>query len=515
MNFPGWKNREKDARFLGPQKEALKIAFVFGFFGVLWILLSDRILLFLVQDFALYSRMQTFKGAFYVTITTILIYALVYKRTLVIAEYLERLQSTAYVDRLTRLPNRNKMMQEMEKIISRKHPFTVVYMDLDNFRFVNDTLGHETGDILLEEVADKFRDYIQEHEFAARISGDDFGLIIPGDLSRDTLEKRLETLLESFGNTWRRQNHQFFISFSIGVARYPHQGGDAAELLKKANIAMYQGKHSGKKQIVWYEASQERRVTDHVEMANRLQEAIEKDLLTLHFQAKFELETGKIQGLEALIRWYDKEKGYISPGVFIPVAEDTGQIFNIDQLVFRKVLEEKGKLESNGLENLELSVNLSGKMLMSDTGFPALLNILSESAVDRRGITVEITETALIHDMELALERIQALRDLGLQIALDDFGTGFSSLNHLKNLPIQILKLDRSFISQITDGNKESHIIRSVISLARELQLEVVAEGIETEAQKQILQQYGCHLGQGFLLHRPEPIEKILNNIRL
>ncbi len=496
----------------GPQVEALKIAAVYGFFGMLWILLSDRLLLFFTDDLVLYSQFQTYKGIIYVVLTVFLIYVLVYKRTRVISRYFNRLQDTAFIDRLTRLPNRAKLSEKLDVMIADKQSFYLVYLNLDDFRIINDTLGHLAGDRFLQLIADELGESLRKEEFLARIGGDDFGIIIPGTDS-EGIDQRIEEIKSGVKKYWSSDNHRFYVSFSVGVIHYPTHTYDASELLKRANIAMYQGKKTGKRQTLYFEDEYMRNVTEHINMTNKLQDAIDREELTVHYQAVCELRTGTIRGMEALVRWQSEEDGFISPDYFIPLAEETGQIFEIDNFVFKDVVARKKELEKNGLLNISIGLNLSSTILMSDIAFPKFLNNSKNMDCDYTKLVIEITETAIINDLDVAIERIGQLKSLGFKIALDDFGTGYSSLTHLKRIPIDMLKLDQSFIEQIIDNEKDAVIIDSVISMAQNLDVLVIVEGVENAEQLEYLKKYDKIRAQGYLMHRPEEFGKLFQKI--
>lgn len=505
----GDKKAKRKNKLLGPKEESLRISLKYLLVGLLWIILSDKALQLFIKDFEMYSRVQLYKGWFYVIVTTILVYLLVYRRAKIIKSAFADLGRAAYVDSLTELPNKTAFILLMDQYINEKKPFHFAYIDLDNFRFINDILGHKAGDEYLVFISKGLSEGKKLGIIPARLGGDEFGIILPGDLNKKEFEYKLKELIKSFGKFWKINNHQFYVSFSTGVVKYPGDGSNSSELYKNANIAMNKCKKSGKNSVVFYEEVHLKDVTESVRMANELQEAIEKDELMLHYQPVFNLENLEKVGIEALIRWQNKKRGYISPADFIPLAEETGQILTIDRWVVKKVLQMKQTLEEKG-KNWTVAINLSSRTLMGEVNFSHFIEIFKGFNIDFSGVTIEITETAIINDVDLAIERINQLRDIGLKIALDDFGTGYSSLNHLKNLPIDIVKLDRSFIRSISGDNRESIIIRAIITLSMELGFDIIAEGIETEEQLDYLRKNKCPLGQGFYLQSPDVIEKIL-----
>ena len=505
----GDRKSRKKYNILGPKLEALRFSLIYLSLGLLWILLSDKILSVFVKDFEVYSHLQLYKGWFYVFITTVLIYFLIYKRGVIIREAFDELKKAAYSDSLTGLPNKTAFLNALDKSTGEGKSFYFAYIDLDNFRYINDTLGHKAGDDYLCFIAKGLSEICNDNEFCSRLGGDEFGIIFSYEADTERIKERLDEIFQKFGKFWKRENHQFFVSFSTGVAKYPGDGSSSSELYKNANIAMNKGKKAGKNTIIFFEEIHLKNVTENVELANDLQEAIENEQLVLYYQPVFDINTMEKIGLEALIRWKSNKRGFVSPDAFIPLAEETGQILVIDRWVLTQTLIMKKKLEEQGI-NLGLGINLSSKTLMGEINFPYFLNIFDDYDVDFSGITIEITETAIINDIELAIDRIKQLRGRGIKIALDDFGTGYSSLNHLKELPIDIVKLDKSFVGSISENNREGLIIKAIISLSQSLGFEVIAEGIETEEQLRYLQKNGCPFGQGFYLQRPDSIEKLI-----
>jgi EAL domain-containing protein (putative c-di-GMP-specific phosphodiesterase class I) len=296
---------------------------------------------------------------------------------------------------------------------------------------------------------------------------------------------------------------------SVGVVIYPKDGDTTTELLKNADIAMFTAKREGRNRILFYQEDVHEHNQWNASMINNLQYGIEEEQFTLYYQPQFNLLTGEIIGMEALVRWVHPEDGCISPSQFIPLAEETGQIYSLERWIVSRALEQKKSWEKQGFRNLILSVNLSGKTLTSEINFNELNQILSQYDVDYSTVVIEITETASISDIDIVIDRLNELKKKGLRIALDDFGTGYSSLNYLKKFPIDIVKLDKSFINSITDGGIDTLLIKNILFLAHDLKFEVVAEGIESQEQLDYLRKYFCESGQGYLFSRPLPEEKI------
>lgn len=426
-------------------------------------------------------------------------------------KYEEKIRYLAYHDSLTGLPNRDKFSNEIECLIESKKldKFAIVFIDIDNFKYVNDTMGHIIGDELLKYIAVKLTSYVTAPDLAARLGGDEFGLLIKNFGSEEILMKKLERLQKDLGNTWHSGIREFFISISVGAAIYPDDGCDGGALLKKSDIAMNIAKKEGKNKVLLYKENIHEDIMWHINMSNKLQKALDNKEFELYYQPQIELSSGRIVSLEALVRWNHPTEGFIPPSDFIPVAEETGQIYGLEQRIFRNALIQKQKWEQEGYRDITLSLNLSSKTLISNMNFRFIESILSEFDVDYTKFVVEITETAAISNVELAIERLNRLKSRGLKIALDDFGTGYSSITYLKQLPIDIIKLDKSYVKSVTDGKRDGSIIKFILSLARDLNLTVVAEGIETSKQLDYLKNINCSLGQGYFISIPQPAKAI------
>lgn len=420
----------------------------------------------------------------------------------------EKLKNIAFTDVMTGLHNRVALETEINgRILNRKQKFALMYLDIDNFKYVNDSLGHHIGDELLQYIARCLKKIIAPHNYVARLGGDEFAIIIGDYHSKDQVHLLYESIKNEIGKTWFAYNHYFYISLSIGVSIFPDNGEDLNVLSKHADIAMYGAKNEGKDRIVFFEDAIERNNLYHIDMAKRIQKAIDYGEFELYYQPQYSLSDRVIRGFEALIRWNESVHGFISPAEFIPLSEDTGQIFAIERWVFTAALNQKMIWNATGYDQTMLSINLSSKTLISDSNFASIEALLMNFTGDLSKIVIEITETALIGDMGKAIVRLHRLKELGLKIALDDFGTGYSSLTHIKVLPIDIVKLDRSFISQIEDMGKSELIINSVIQLVKKLGYSVIAEGIENQQQYDYLLNNHCEQGQGFLMSRPVDIK--------
>lgn len=511
----------------------LVVTIVYGVFGASWLLISDKLLDFLAENSTMYKQLQTCKSWIYVLITTILMYAITQKRMkdvennakktieaytqLKIAHeelinYEENFRRIAFYDTLTELPNRIMFENEISKFINQKtekNKFAIVYINIDNFKYINDTLGYQVGDEFLKYMGEKLNTEIKAPNLVARLNGDEFAIVFIGIQTDELLMEKVEEIKKSIGRIWSINNHQFFISMSIGVAIFPDDGNNIDELLKNADIAMHAAKRGGKNKTIFYKKDIQRNNLEHIQMANKLQSGIENEEFILFYQPQFKLDTGEIVGMEALVRWVHPKEGFISPMEFIPVAEETGQIYNIERCIIKNALTQRKRWEEEGFSHIELSINLSGKTLTSDINFQELEILLSTFDVDYSKIIIEITETAIISNVDLVTQRLNRLKEKGFKIALDDFGTGYSSLTYLKRFPIDIIKLDRSFINLIPQNSIDNVIIKHILSLAHDLKYEVVAEGIETTEQLEYLKKHYCESGQGYLLSKPLPEENV------
>jgi len=423
----------------------------------------------------------------------------------------EQLNNLAYYDSLTGLVNKAMFEIEMDKLVKRgsNSMFTLVYMDIDNFKYINDSLGHNAGDTFLQYVAISLQKVVEPPHVVSRLGGDEFAVLLKNVSDEETIINVIEAIKSSIGSVWNTHRLDFYITLSIGIAQYPKDGAYSAELIKNADIAMYKAKQEGKHRHVFFSDDIQKENLARINMVNQLQRAIDNHEFMLLFQPQFNLITKQIVGVEALIRWNNKKRGLISPLEFIPLAEETGQIFDIERWVFEQAIQQKQEWEKLDYPAIDMSVNLSSRTLTCDTNFAKLEAILYAYDFNRSELIIEITETAFIADMDKAIERLHRLKERGIRIALDDFGTGYSSLTYLKDLPIDQLKLDRTFISNVGEYGRECIIVKSILQLAKELPYEVVAEGIETEQQLSYLIEIGCRIGQGYIFSKPIAADQI------
>lgn len=404
-------------------------------------------------------------------------------------------------DALTGLPNRRHLFETLaERLSTRKDDETlaVIAIDLDRFKPVNDLYGHAVGDELLVRIARLLTDEAGEHGFVARLGGDEFTMVLPYQ-SVDTLIERMSALVKRFDAPIKLSQHEASVGATLGVALAPADGDDVDNLLRRADAALYRGKDDGRGRFAFFEAGMDARAHERALLEHDLRLAIRNDEIVPHFQSLVHLESGRVNGYEILARWTHPVRGAISPDVFIRIAEQTGMIGELTFNILRRACIEA--LHWNGAPPLSLNIS---PVQLQDAALPQkILRTLGECGFPAGRLEIEITEDALVGDFEAARAVLLSLKNIGIRIALDDFGTGYSSLRHLRELPFDSLKIDRSFISSMGESEESRVIVRTVVQLAKNLGLGVTAEGIETSAQVAALHDLGCDRGQGYLLGRP------------
>ena len=417
-------------------------------------------------------------------------------------------------DALTGLVNRSlledRLVHDVELARRQGKRLAVLFLDLDEFKPINDSLGHAVGDELLRGVAQRLSAAMRPGDTLARLGGDEFVALLP-DLD-DPAEARevAERLLSVVARPYRVGEHELSLSCSIGIAASGAVVEQPLELIQQADMAMYRAKQQGRNACQWFTPEIIHRMGDRVTLRNELQEAIEAQAFELHYQPLIDRE-GRVAGVEALLRWPHPRRGYVSPAQFIPLAEETGQIIPISEWVLTKACEDLRQLDGVGQGSLNVAVNLSPLQFHRASFLGNLRETLAVTGLPAPQLSLELTEGVLMDDTEGAIATLHALRTMGVGVAIDDFGTGFSSLSYLKNLPIDRIKIDRSFVSEVTNSAEDAAIIQGIISMAHHLGLRVVAEGIEQEQQHRLLLAHGCDLFQGFHFARPMPLEPLLD----
>ncbi|MDG1694526.1 MAG: EAL domain-containing protein [Porticoccaceae bacterium] len=415
------------------------------------------------------------------------------------------MKQLAYHDSLTGLPNRTNLMQHLQLMIDQsnveKTMFAVLFLDLDHFKVVNDTMGHDVGDLLLKAVADRLRDFLRGQDLIARLGGDEFTIVLQDVKSLKVIEEIAGQLCESFRKPFVFLRRQILVTTSIGISVFPDDGKEISDLLKHADTAMFKAKKN-RDRVYFYKAGMESEISARLELQKDLRKAFDRDELTLSFQPKIDFKTGALLGAEALLRWTHPIKGSLIPNDFIDIAESTDLMTKMNYWVLQEGIKQLNYwLQSGHKLTLSLNISLSGSTL--EFLYDNVSSIMQKYPDTRGLVELEITENALMCKPEKIGAELIKIKDLGVTIALDDFGSGYSSLNHLKEIPVDTLKIDRLFTKGIETNTEDQAIVKSIVNLANELNIETVAEGVETEGQKAILKQLNCHSFQGFLVSEP------------
>ena len=421
----------------------------------------------------------------------------------------ERLEHLAHHDSLTNLPNRvlfsDRLMQAVALARRNKKMIAVMLLDLDRFKEVNDTLGHRLGDQLLVEVSRRLRYGIREADTISRLGGDEFAVILSEISDIGSAAQIAQHFIYTVSEPFEIEGHEIYITTSIGITIYPADSDDVEPLLKNADTAMYYAKSRGKNNFQFFTNEMNRRIIEKLFIESKLRHALEQKEFQLYFQPQVETKTGYIVGMEALLRWINPELGDMPPSKFIPVAEDTGLIIPIGEWIIQEACRQARAWQEEGLPMLNLSINLSARQFHKQTIIETISGLLKETGFDPHQLELEITESVIMQDVDENIETLRRLKDLGLRLSIDDFGTGYSSLNYLKRFPIDVLKIDQSFVMDITSDPENSSVVSAIIALAHSLNLKVIAEGVETAEQLDFLKERGCNEVQGYYFSKPIP----------
>ncbi|MBM6616290.1 PAS domain S-box protein [Bacillus suaedaesalsae] len=422
----------------------------------------------------------------------------------------ETIKFMAYHDSLTGLYNRNYIYDQLKAEIEQNgdEPLAVFFFDLDRFKHVNDSLGHSTGDILLKAVALRLKNRLFQDRNLARNGGDEF-TVFQKVKDRKEAEEVAKRILQCFETPFSLEHYELYVTPSIGISLYPEDGKDVDTLIKKADSAMYQAKQNGKNMFHFYCSNNEDTTFEKLKYETSLRKAIEAKEFILYYQPKLDLTTGKISGVEALVRWNHPTKGFIPPLDFIPLAEETGLIIPLGEWILREACEQNVKWQKQGLPPFVMSVNLSVRQLYQPNLIETIRQVLEETGLSPECLEVEITESMLL-DKVHGIKVLKELESLGIQISLDDFGTGYSSLHYLKEVPIHKLKVDQSFVRNSTSDSNDRAIVKTIIGMAHQLKLTVIAEGVETREHLIFLQRNLCDVAQGYLFSRPIPPDEFV-----
>ena len=412
----------------------------------------------------------------------------------------------ANYDTLTGLANRallqDRLQQALLTTASSDRRVAVAFVDLDRFKFINDSLGHHVGDELLKTVATRLKSCVRDCDTVARLGGDEFVLLLNGHNGPDSVRLLMEKMLAAVSAPWVIPQGEFLVSCSIGVALHPEDGEDAFTLLKHADSAMYRAKENGRNNFQFFTRELNALMTEQLQLEVHLRRALERNQLILRYQPRVNLVTGQMVGMEALLRWRIPERGTIAPGRFIALAEETGLIVPIGGWVLRTACAQNKAWQDAGLAPMVVSVNVSPRQFRHESLVQTVAQALESSGLDGRYLELELTESMVMHDAPQLVTMLDELKSLGVQIAVDDFGTGYSSLSYLKRFPVDRLKVDRSFVEHMTSAADDATIVRAIIALGHNLGLKVVAEGVENAQQARALRAYQCDEAQGFLFAR-------------
>ena len=425
----------------------------------------------------------------------------------------ELLFTQAHYDQLTGLPNRILLDDRLQKAIDYSQktqlPTWVVFLDLDRFKYINDSMGHHIGDLVLIEVAKRLKQVVRETDTVARFGGDEFILVLEGDNNEDDMIMALNRIIASIAEPLTINQIQLILTCSVGVATSPADGLTPTTLIKHADIAMYRAKELGKNNIQFFTETLNRKVAERIHIESLLRNALVNNEFILHYQPKVDLITMQVVGAEALIRWNSPELGFVSPIQFIHLAEETGLILQMGEWVIKTACEQAVAWQKAGYEKLIMSVNLSARQFNQTHLLHSIKDILATTGLEAQYLELELTESIVMTDVTASLKVLHEIKALGIKISVDDFGTGYSSLSYLKDLPLDTLKIDKSFTDDIVLHTDKAPIVQTIIALAKNLNLKIVAEGVESYEQLLYLKNHGCDEMQGYYFSRPKLPEEI------
>ncbi len=429
----------------------------------------------------------------------------------------KRIRHMAYNDLLTGLPNRALFFDQLGRRIDQARQIgttvAVLFLDLDRFKYVNDTLGHDVGDRLLVAVAQRIRRSVRNADCVARLGGDEFTVVLADVAGPTAAASAAQNICRALATPFQIDGHDIFVTASVGISLYPHDGTDVGTLLKHADTAMYRAKKTNTG-FQFFEAAMEQSISEQVRMENDLRRALERDELEVFYQPQARLDTGEIVGAEALVRWHHPTRGLVSPVEFIPLAEETGLIIALGEWVLRTACAQLQAWIESGWAPMRVAVNLSVRQLLQKDFAATVEQALADTGLPPQLLELEITESTLMEHAEDTLQALHRLHGIGVRLTIDDFGTGYSSLAYLKRFPVDIIKIDRSFVRDVPHDADDAAIVKGIIALAHSLRLEVVAEGVETAPQIRFLQEQSCDMLQGFCMSRPIPAEEFAHYVK-
>lgn len=444
------------------------------------------------------------------------------KKNQQLTDALIRVEYLAYHDTLTGLPNRRLFAERLQNAISiaekNQQLLAVLFLDLDRFKIINDSWGHAVGDLLLKKMAIRLSSYLQQDNTVCRLAGDEFIILLRNVPSLQGVVKIVQDLLKLVAQPFSLDNKIFYLSCSIGITIYPYDGNDGDTLIRYADMAMSRAKELGKNNYQFFTSDLDSFISRKLLIENGLRKALKNQEFTVYYQPQVNLKTGEMVGVEALIRWQSPELGAVSPGEFIPVAEETGIIMEIGEWILRTAYLQIKTWEKQGYPVLRIGVNLSPRQFQQDNLVQNIASLLAENHLSPQQLDLEITESMAMYNVEVVISKLKALKKLGVHLSLDDFGTGYSSLSYLSKMPIDTLKIAQMFVQQITDNPDDTPIVKAIIVMARSLHLHVLAEGVEKLEQAEYLTELECNEAQGYLFSKPLPaseLEKLLEQASL
>jgi diguanylate cyclase (GGDEF)-like protein len=424
----------------------------------------------------------------------------------------ELLKLAANYDALTGLPNRvlfsDLLKKELARARRRKNLLAVMFIDLDRFKVVNETTGYALGDLLLHNVAGRLKSVIRESDIVGRLGGDEFAVLITDLTDVQDVPLIAEKIVRKLSRKYILNNSELYITASIGIGMFPANGQDKETLIKNAETAMYHAKEQGRNGFQFYRPSINAHTLMNLSLESRLRKAIERDELILHYQPQMDLNTGQIVGAEALLRWQNGENGLISPKHFISLAEDTGLIIPIGEWVLYNTCRQSKSWQEAGLPAIRVSVNVSMNQFNQKSFIKTVTDVLDQTRLNPKYVELEFTENIIMRNNDFTSSVLKVLKALGILFAVDDFGTGYSSFNYLKLLPLDRLKIDQSFVRDLTNNPNDKAICKAIISMAHSLNLKVIAEGVETASQLEYVRLFECDAAQGFLFSKPLPADE-------
>lgn len=514
----------------------IRYLIIYLLLGSLWIWLSDLILYLVIKDRQLLNSISMAKGWVFMIISSLSFYLMLRKRqrlwsgaldTLEIQQLniveqerlIEESQKRAYeadrmrehqmfYDPLTHLPNRNYLEREyMQRIHNQS--LAVIYIDIDDFRHINESHGYEVGNQILKEIATVLNNNLRDSDVAARLGADEFALLIEPIETRDSLSACIIRIQTELRGTWEFGGKHIYLSSSAGAALFPEHGENFDQLLQNAELAMMNSKVNGKNTFSLFMSDIRQKAVYHADMLTQLRQAVDNNEFSVYYQPQISLADGSVRGVEALVRWNHPDRGLIAPGEFISLAEESGLIIPIGNIVLAEVARQREKWIKQGICPRIISVNISGKRFRSRDLASSMGKILPPTSSSMGRIEIELTETVMLENPDNAISNIIDLRKTGMSFALDDFGSGYASLNYLSRLPVDVLKIDMEFIQNLRDSDHNAIIVTTMINLAHGLGMQVIAEGIEDEYQLDFLKNANCDIGQGYYFSRPQPPEAI------